>query len=108
MCITSIHEGGTSTVTLEALQNGLPIVALNHCGYATIIDETCGIKLPVQSQKKISAQLAAVLDQLAEDEERRMSLARGAIERGKIFTWDAKMQVLNRVYAEAAAGNQVN
>lgn len=108
MCITSIHEGGTSTVTLEALQNGLPIVALNHCGYATVIDETCGIKLPVQSQKKISAQLAAVLDELAEDEERRMRLARGAIERGKIFTWDAKMQVLNRVYAEAAAGNQVN
>lgn len=108
MCITSIHEGGTSTVTLEALQNGLPIVALNHCGFATVIDETCGLKLPVQSQKKISAQLAMVLDKLAEDEELRMRLARGAVERGKMFTWDAKMQVLNQVYAEAVAANNPN
>lgn len=108
MCITSIHEGGTTSICLEALQGGLPIVALDHCGFASVIDETCGIKIPIQSQAEISAQLAKALDRLAEDEDLRLRLAHGAYERSKDFTWDAKMQVLNRVYAEAAAGNHVN
>ena len=108
MCITSIHEGGTPNITVEALQGGLPIVALDHCGFASVIDDTCGIKIPIQSQAEISVQLAKALDRLAEDEDLRLRLAHGAYERSKDFTWDAKMQVLNRVYAEAAAGNQVN
>lgn len=105
MCITSIHEGGTTSICLEALQLGLPIVALDHCGFASVIDDSCGIKIPIKSQSEISAQLAKELDRLAEDEDLRLRLAQGAYERGKDFTWDSKMQVLNRVYAEAAAGN---
>lgn len=101
MCITSIHEGGTPNIVMEGIQNGLPIIALNHCGYATVVDETCGIKIPVQSQKKVSAQLAVELDNLASDEDFRMRLARGAVDRSKEYTWSAKMQVLNRVYEDA-------
>ncbi|MDO4411103.1 MAG: glycosyltransferase family 4 protein [Akkermansia sp.] len=103
MCITSIHEGGTPTVTMEALQNGLPFVALDHCGYSTVINETCGIKIPIQSIKKISESLARELDRLALDEELRLRLANGALERSKDFTWDAKAEIINRVYAEAHA-----
>ena len=101
LCITSIHEGGTTSVSLEALQKGLPIIALDHCGFATVVDDTCGIKIPIQSQRKMSAALAQELDRLAEDEDLRQRLAQGALERSKSFTWEAKMELLNEVYAEA-------
>ncbi len=101
MCITSIHEGGTPNIVMEALMGGLPIVALDHCGYSTVVNDTCGIKIPIQSQSEISVQLAEALDKLAEDEDLRFRLAHGAIERSKEFTWDGKMHVLNQVYAEA-------
>lgn len=101
MCITSIHEGGTPNICVEALQNGLPIIALDHCGFATVVDDTCGIKIPIQSQRKMSAALAQELDRLAEDEDLRQRLAQGALERSKSFTWEAKMELLNEVYAEA-------
>ncbi len=100
-CITSIHEGGTPNIAMEALQKGLPIIALNHCGFATVVDDTCGIKIPIQSQRKMSAALARELDRLAGDEELRQRLAQGAMERSKSFTWEAKMELLNEVYAEA-------
>ena len=101
-CITSIKEGGTSTFVLEALQAGLPIIALNHCGYATVIDESSGIKIPIQSKQKIISTLAAELDYLAEHEEIRQRLAIGAQKQAKNFTWEAKMQMLNKLYWEAA------
>ncbi len=108
MCITSIHEGGTPNIVMEALRGGLPIVALDHCGYSTVINDTCGIKIPIQSQSKISVQLAKALDRLAEDEELRLRLAHGAIERSKEFTWESKMQVLNQVYAEAVESTKAS
>lgn len=101
MCITSIHEGGTPNIVMEAMQGGLPIVALNHCGYATAIDDTCGIKIPIQSQKKISECLARELDKLACDEELRMRMAQSAIMRARTYTWSGKMEKINRAYAAA-------
>ena len=52
LCITSISDL-TSTVTLEGLSYGLPIISLNHCGFAHVIDDSCGIKIPVKTPQKL-------------------------------------------------------
>lgn len=101
MCMTTIHEGGTGTVTLEALQNALPIIALDHCAFAAVINENCGIKVPLGKYEDIVRQLALSIDMLAENEELRQKLARGAIERAKEFTWERKMSQLNECYMKA-------
>lgn len=41
--ITSLSDA-TSTVLLEALSMGLPVVATNHLGFANVITDACGIK----------------------------------------------------------------
>ena len=66
-CITSVRED-TSTVVFEAFRYGLPIVALDHCGFATVINETCGIKIPIQSRKQVIEDYARHLDYLASHE----------------------------------------
>ena len=102
-CHTSIKEGGTGTVILEALQCGLPIVALDHCGHAAVVDDSCGIKIPIQSRKQIVRDLAEQIDQLADNEELRHTLAMGASARGRFFSWEEKMKQLNQIYDSAVS-----
>ena len=98
-CHSSIHEGGTGTVILEALQYGLPTIILNHGGAAEVIDETCGIRIPIQTRPQIIRCLAEKIDLLADNEELRYNLALGAMKRSILFSWVAKMQQLNHIYA---------
>lgn len=100
-CITSVRED-TSTVVFEAFRYGLPIIALDHCGFATVINETCGIKIPINSRSQVIGDYARHLDYLATHEEERRQLSQGALERCRDFTWDAKMVVLNELYGKAA------
>lgn len=44
-CITSVRED-TSTVVFEAFRYGLPIIALDHCGFATVITPTAASRFP--------------------------------------------------------------
>lgn len=97
-CFTSIHEGGTGTVVLEALQHGLPIVCLDHCGFSSVVNEHCGIKIPITNSSEISKNFAKALDFLYHNEDRRFQMAQQAIQESKKYTWEAKMEVLNSIY----------
>ena len=101
LCVTSIKEGGTSTVVLEALQCGLPIIALNHCGHASVINDTCGIKIDIKSRQQVVLDLAYNLDNLANDEAHRKSMSEAAIKHSLNFTWEATEIQLSEVYREA-------
>ncbi len=99
-CITSVRED-TSTVVFEAFRYGLPIIALDHCGFSTVIDETCGIKIPIRSHKQVISNYARHLDFLASHEDERQRLSAGAQSRCHLFTWENKMNTLNTLYFEA-------
>jgi glycosyltransferase involved in cell wall biosynthesis len=99
-CITSVRED-TSTVVFEAFRYGLPIIALDHCGFSTVINETCGIKIPIRSHTQVIADYARHLDFLASHEVERQRLSAGAQSRCHLFTWEAKMNTLNTLYFEA-------
>lgn len=107
-CISSISEGGSTNIVMEALQQGLPTVSLNHCAFATVTDDSCGIKIDINSPKQIAADFAAAFDTLAADETLRQKLAEGALKRSKQFTWNAKIDILNRIYTAASYGISPN
>lgn len=99
LCITSISDL-TSTVTLEGLSYGLPIVCLDHCGFSYVITEDCGIKVPVDNPKKATINFTNALTELFNNEVYRQRLSEGAIRRSKNFTWEQKILDLNKIYAE--------
>lgn len=96
-CITSISDL-TSTVTLEALSYGLPIVCLDHCGFAHVVTEECGIKIPVNTPKEAANNIAKALSSLYDDESYRQSLSKGSILRASHFSWEKKIENLNSIY----------
>lgn len=98
--ITSVRDD-TSSVLMEALSMGLPIIAPDHCGFASVVNETCGIKLPLSTYGRYVADYAAALAHLAETETHRARLAEGALARSSEYSWERKMQKLEGLYAKA-------
>lgn len=86
LCITSLSDL-TSTVLLEGLSYGLPVIALDHCGFSNIINEKCGIKIPIHSQSQVISDFAKAIDVLSADERYLEQLSIGANNRAKEFGW---------------------
>lgn len=104
-CITSVKDD-TSSVLLEALQHGLPIIAPDSCGFAGVVTEECGIKIRIDWPNAFARSYGAALNHLAQDESLRMQLAHGATKRAEAFTWAHKTQRLKEIYTALVAGKQ--
>jgi glycosyltransferase involved in cell wall biosynthesis len=98
--ITSLNEL-TSTVAVEAISVGLPVVTLNHCGMADLVTDTCGIKVDVRSVDQIIHDLSLAILRLMNDEALRRSLSQGALLRSLDYSWSKKLASLNEVYSVA-------
>ena len=97
MLITSLRDL-TATVTVEALALGLPIICLDHCGFAEAVNETCGIKIPVSTPNEVIAAMARAIEHLARNENRRQALARGALRRASLYRWEDKAETVTGIY----------
>lgn len=99
MLTTSLRDL-TATVTIEALALGLPVVALDHCGFSAVIDDSCGIKIPVSSPRQVELDITRAILKLLHDESLRLDLSKGARIRAADFCWEEKVKVVNDVYLQ--------
>ena len=104
--ITSLRDL-TSTVTVEALALGLPIICLDHCGFADVVNEQCGIKIFVTNPGEVVVEMTRVIEKLARDESERQTLARGALQRARDFSWKDKACVIDQIYRAKVAGTRI-
>lgn len=95
--LTSLRDA-TSTVLMEALSLGLPVICLDHCGFSDVVTESCGVKISVQPARDIAARFAAAIRYLASSRTELCRLSAGAIERAADFSWDAHALQMTRVY----------
>lgn len=96
-CITSLSDL-TSTVLLEALSCGLPVIALDHCGFSNVITDECGRKIPIKNAKQVVKDLSFAINELADDESLRLRLAEGALRRAKDYNWEDKAKIITEIY----------
>jgi glycosyltransferase involved in cell wall biosynthesis len=101
--ITTSLKDLTSTVILEALANGVPVVCPDHCGFADVVNEHCGIKIPISNVREFETGLSRAIVAIACDETMRRRLAEGALLRARDYSWEAKTQAIDRVYERVLA-----
>jgi len=101
--ITSLKDL-TSTVLLEALAQGVPVICPDHCGFTDVVTEDCGIKVAVNTPRQFITDLAAAITLLAKDEECRRKLAKGALRRIEDFSWENKARQVNLIYHRKIKG----
>lgn len=94
----------TSTVILEAMSFGLPVVALDHLGFANIVNDDCGIKIPVKSKRSIVNGFTEAICRLRDEEDLLGRLSKGALSRADENSWDRKAEQLNAIYEMVLKG----
>lgn len=97
LVITSLKDL-TSSVILEGISLGLPIITLDHCGFSFVVDDSCGIKIPVNKPHKIFINLKNAIQKMYKYENYRTKLAKGSLIRAEDFSWEGKVEKLNDVY----------
>lgn len=94
---TSIFEM-TSTVTLEAITNGLPIVCFDRCGFGPIVDETIGRKIACTTPNRAVKEFAEQIQYLYDHPEALERMHAGCADKSRELSWDSKMMWLRSVY----------
>lgn len=94
---TSVQEG-TSTVVMESLALGLPVICHDACGMGVAVTEMCGIKVPMRGPRISEAGFAAAIRSLLASPQRVAALSAGALARAQELTWDRKAREIAAAY----------
>jgi glycosyltransferase involved in cell wall biosynthesis len=96
LVVTSVYDL-TSSVVVEALANGLPVICPDHCGFKDAITPECGIKVPASSKSGLVRGLADAIQRLF-GEDSRWELAKGALARSTAYGWEEKARKIDQIY----------
>ncbi|MFM8833504.1 MAG: glycosyltransferase family 4 protein [Cytophagales bacterium] len=92
------HEGA-GMVVAEALSFGLPVICLENSGPGEFVDESCGIRVPINNFEKTVEELANAIDQLFSKPHQRTKLSNGARARFEThFDWNIRGEQLQHIY----------
>lgn len=94
---TSIMDA-TSTVIVEALQNGLPIVCFDSCGFGPLVDGTIGAKVPVTTPEAGVKAFAEILTDINAHRERLAVWSRNCAARAAELSWEKKAERMAGIY----------
>ena len=93
----------TSTVIFEALQANTPVICHDTCGFGNVIDDTCGVKIPVISVTNSIDSFANEIDKLYENPNKLNILKQGCQKRLEEYYWDQKGIKLFNIYQQCLA-----
>ena len=94
---TSLQEAA-STVVLEALSLGLPVICHHCCGMGLAVTPDCGIKIPVRCPSHSIDGFGAALVQFLTTPALLSRLSAGALCRSQDLTWDHKARQIACTY----------
>lgn len=92
-------------VFYEAMRLGLPVITVARGGPDYIVDDSCGLKVPLTTPQQMPRDLADRIRQLAEDPTRRLALGRAG--RAKVAAealWQVKAERMLMLYDQVLAG----
>jgi glycosyltransferase involved in cell wall biosynthesis len=98
--IHSSFREAASTVVLEAMGWGLPVICHDACGMAVAVDETCGIKVPFVNPDRSIQGFRDALDSFLRNPEKVERLSEGALRRVSLLSWDAKVKEIAQSYLQ--------
>lgn len=88
------------TIVLEAMARGMPVIALNHQGVASVVPVGAGIKVPVTTPQETIDGLASAMRRLAADPQARAAMGQLARACAAEQTWDKRAVRMSAWYEE--------
>ena len=103
LMFTSLQEGTPAVVT-EAIELGLPVICHDKCGFGTIVDSSCGIKILVHSPADSIRGFAEALISLGAEPGLLEELRKGAYQKAIDESWEKRVDVMLDIYAKVVTG----
>ena len=101
-CFPSFREPA-GNVLYEAMRHGLPVVTADRGGPAWIVDDTCGIRVPVTDPDRFPRDIAAAIRRIALSPDLARALGQGARDKlAREGLWPTKAARLVTLYQELA------
>lgn len=94
---TSIMDA-TSTVVMEAIQNQLPVVCFDTCGFGTVVDESIGRKVQLSTPEQSVKDFGRAIRGLYNDRVLLKQLSENCKEQIKLFEWEHKAEQMVEIY----------
>lgn len=101
MVISSVYDL-TSSVLIEALSVGLPVVCPDHYGFRDAVDETCGFRVAVSSLGDIRDGFTRSIRLIHDDESLRRKMAYRALEKSREYRWEKTGKMVAQLYETRA------
>lgn len=102
---TSVSED-TSTVVLEAISNGLPVLCFDICGMGYVIDDSIGMKVKITNTKESVSSFARYLDRVFHNRELLKLMSKNCEAKQRELGWSRKIERLMEVYDEVIKKNR--
>ena len=101
MLFPSLRNAGGMAM-LEALARGVPVVALDHAGPASLLPRGAGVRIVPNIRDRVVAEMGEALCALAGAEQSRKSMGRTAQRAMRTLTWARKADAIARLYRSIA------
>lgn len=88
----------TSTVILEAIGSGLPILCFDTCGFGPIVDESLGYKIPISNPDKSIKEFSQIIKYLEVNREELVRISKSGKIKTDILSWSYKAKQLVDCY----------
>lgn len=98
---SSLREA-SSTVIMEALSMGIPVICHDACGMSGAITNACGIKVPLRDPVTSVRGFRDAITSLLDHRDRLESLSRGALSRASELSWDCTAETIARAYCSGS------
>lgn len=94
---TSVSED-TSTVVLEAISNGLPVMCFDTCGMGYVINDKVGRKIPLTNPQQSVEDFAEAINMLEGNREMLKQMSENCRQRQEELSWDNKAMQMVELY----------
>ena len=94
---TSVSED-TSTVVLEAVSYGLPVLCFDACGMSTVITNDVGIKIPLTNPEQSIKDFANAISMLHDNRTLLQTMSKNCYKRACELSWDNKAKSVLAMY----------
>jgi glycosyltransferase involved in cell wall biosynthesis len=89
----------SGNAVIEAMSHGLALIVADRGGPGFVVDDSCGLRIPVTEPAQFSSQIAAAIRELLLDPD--LVARMGVAAREKVshqFLWDVKIRLLEEIY----------
>jgi glycosyltransferase involved in cell wall biosynthesis len=100
----SFREPGGIAI-MEAMSYGLASIVADRGGPGFVVDDQCGIRIPVSEPQKFASQIAEAIRILAQDPALVAAMGKASREKVRLqYLWDGKIERMEGIYRRVIAG----